>query len=176
MKTPMQIGLVLFLAVDLLSATETPSSVAEKFCHLEMTGIGLDGRTSGPLLELTTGEEEPFSETLEIVSECKVAQTEPTSSTTADVVVEYSILGKIREDNLGLKHILHKKNTEKIRFRLLFVDGNWKISRKSLADVPVHATAKAWARNFQDLLNEDNKAHPALDRNLQEVVAQLTRM
>lgn len=164
------------LAVGLASQSETPASVAERFCRLELSGIGLYGGTSRSLLDLTTGEEEPFNNESEVASGCKILRTRTLSASAAEVLVEYHVVGKIEEVNGGLKKVFVESKNEEVRLQLLYIQGNWKITRKSLWKSPVYATAEAWAKNFQDLLDSSDKSHPDLDANLKEVISRLKQM
>jgi hypothetical protein len=142
---------------------------------LELSGIGLSGRTSRPLLDLTMGEEEPFTGN-EIASRCKVLQTKTLSDSMANVLLEYHVIGKLTEDEKGLKHILKADKKERIHLHLSSSHGTWRITRKSLMEVPLHATAEAWAKDFQDMLKSSDKSQPDLDQNLESIVAELRQM
>jgi len=150
------LSFVVLGSVNLSRGSQTPSSVAEGFCKLELEGLGLDGRQSRALWQLTFGEEEPFMAGDEIASECKVLRIETgPSSSRAVATVQYHVTGKIVESADGSKRILGLNDDENVRLRLSLVGGQWKISRKSLMYVPEHATAGAWAEHFERLVESD---------------------
>jgi len=170
------VNLVLLASMSQNSDLPPVGAVAERFCQLELSGTALDGRKSQPLLDLTIGEEEPFMADREVASECSIIKIAQETASSARATVQYTVIGKIVENADGTKKLILKKRSEKIPFELALIGGQWKIVRKSLMYVPLHATAKAWADNFADLLENDQSRKTAIDRNLEEVIAELRKL
>jgi hypothetical protein len=112
----------------------------------------------------------------EVASECSISREEVTSASTAIVIVRYGVIGKIVENQDGSKRLIRVNVRENVPLHLSFLNGSWKIDKKSLMHVAEHAKPEVWADHFEKLIEADDQKKSVLDHKMIEFVTELRKM
>ncbi len=152
------------------TTSQGPEEVARQFCVMDSDAVRLDGRISRPMWELTTGEGEPPSTPIYVISGFRISQPRPSGSGVT-IKVEYDIVANVSEETLVLRPV---KRTQTFTLHLVQMASAWRIDVSTLKLSP-HVSPVALARYYEGLLADTPVQDSARRNTLSRTIRQLKR-
>ncbi len=138
----------------------TPEEVVALFCDMDYSGKRLSGSTWKEILPYITWPDEPGWDTVLVVSKYKLADVKR-SDNTADITVEYHVVGKYGTELLQVDKI------EKVPFKVIKTENGWKIN--SPDSMLPHVSPMTLLSNLEDRLKEEQDS--SISNRLRQEIA-----
>ena len=138
----------------------TPEEVVALFCDMDFTGKRLSGLTWSEILPYITWPDEPGWDTVLVVSKYKLSDV-TRSANTADITVEYHVVGKY-----GTK-LLQMDEIEKVPFKVIKTENGWKI--QSPDSMLPHVSPMTLLSNLEGRLKEEQDS--SISNRLRQEIA-----
>jgi hypothetical protein len=138
----------------------TPEEVVALFCDMDFSGKRLSSLTWSEILPYTTWPDEPGWDTVLVVSKYSLSDVKR-SNNTADITVEYHVVGKYGTELLQMDKI------EKVPFKVIKTENGWKI--KSPDWMMPHVSPMTLLSNLEGRLKEERDS--SISNRLRQEIA-----